>query len=609
MKVKDLTITATTVSARQGGLDNGKVYVNGAQIGSTKDLTEAGGITGWGFGSSFIVAAGTTAKVQVIADIKTSTSTSYANGNTVQVSVATTASGVQKMSSLGYQAAIAAVNGVAVTAGLTITAAGLAVSKTSGFNNQTIISGTNNVKLGSFVLTAGAAEGVNVSSVTVAFTTIAANSATVTNMYLADSAGVEIGSAKNVPGSSNIYSLSPNIALDANASKQIDLYANVIASSDIGSWVAEIDADGSGAVTGSAVSATEADIQTMTIADNGILTVVNGSMPDAAIVLAGSTGNYVAEYSFSAANEGFTVDKLKLKVGKSFATSTTAVSVSYTDKAGATRTSDKMFVASDSLSDATATFTGLTMYVPAGGDAKLKVYVSFTSASGATSGANSTISLDADEGFNATGDSGQGDTTLAASDLASNTFYIRKSKLTFAKLDAGTDPVAGAMYKFSVVADNAGTVEIKQLGFTVTTTTCDVSDMYLYDPSTSTVLTDTAVDLTTEGSSVRLVLGRAAAAAGTAGDDDIMSVSTTAKTYEVRGSVTGYSAAGDGITVRFKQDTTATSTAAAGTILATANGNYNVWSDRSVSAHTTATADWTNGYLLKDMTTAQSFSK
>jgi len=221
-------------------------------------------------------------------------------------------------------------------------------------------------------------------------------------------------------------------------------------------------------------------------------------------------------------------------------------------------------------------------------------------ASGATSGANSTIILDADEGFNAVGDSGTADTSVASADLASNTFYVRKSKPTFAKLDAGTDPVNGALYKFAVVADNAGNIEIKQLSFTVSTIGCNVINLYLYDTSASTQLTDIKISPTTEGSSVKLIVG-------TDNDNDVLVIGTTPKTYELRGAVTGYSAAGDEIIVRFKQDTIASDTVLAATSIA--NGSYNVWSDRSSSAHSTATFDWTNGYLIKDMTQSQSFSK
>jgi len=344
----------------------------------------------------------------------------------------------------------------------------------------------------------------------------------------------------------------------------------------------------------------------MTVASRGTLTVVNGSMPDAAIVLADSTGNYVAEYQFSAQNEGFTVDKLQLKVDNNFATSTSAVSLSYKDKDGATKTNDGMFISSDTLADATATFTGLTMYVPANSDATLKVYISMTSlSSNGVSGANSTVRLDADEGFNATGDSGTTDTTLAAADLTSNAFYNRKSKPTFAKQTLTGAPSTGnPLYKFTVVADNAGNIEIKQLAFTVTTNGCDVASLYLYKPSSSTQITDNEISPLTTGGTVALIVG--------AIDSDVLTIGTTAETYEVRGTVTNYSSAdADSVAIKFTLDAAGVANqsafdAGADDITSPAAGaanNYNVWSDRSgvSGGHTTETADWTNGYLLEGM--------
>jgi len=67
IKVKNLNVKATISSS--GGIDNGKVYLNGTQVGTTKDLTQATPVN-FTFGSTFIVAAGETAKVQVIGDVK-----------------------------------------------------------------------------------------------------------------------------------------------------------------------------------------------------------------------------------------------------------------------------------------------------------------------------------------------------------------------------------------------------------------------------------------------------------------------------------------------------------------------------------------------------------
>jgi hypothetical protein len=624
IKVQNLNvkaaITAVAGGAAHGGILNGIVKVDDVQVGTTKNLTEDAEIN-FTFGSTFIVKAGTTAKVKIIGDVKSTTSTSYTGGEKVLITLTDGSGNAQSLTSLGSLDR-PATDTVGYT--LNITAGALAVSKYSGYANQTMVAGTSDAKLGSFVVGAGAAEGVTVSSITVNLDASEYNSATLTRIYLVDhavntcgSSAVKMGDAKT-PTSANNFSVSFTLA--ASGAKIVDLCGDIKSGANAGTWAAEVDADGTGVTTSKSVAASATDgteIQTITIG-TGTLTTTNGSMPEEAIVLAGSTGNYMAQYTFSASNEGFTIDQLQLKVAKAFATSTAGLTIKYKNKAGTVVTSPlNVFTTNDGIANATATFTGLTMYVPADDDATLDVYVDMASlSSSGASGATGAIILDNNEGFSAKGDAGTSqvyaNSSATGSDFTGNSFYNRRTKPTFAKLDAGTDPVAGALFKFSVVADSAGTVEIKQLGFTFTTTTANVDDVYLYDPNTSTVITDTAVDIITSGQaaggSYRLVVGRPATAAlsGTNGDDDILSIGSTPKTYEVRGLVTGYTTS-TSINVRFKQDTAATTTSAVSTMVI--QGAYNIWSDRSASAHTTATTDWTNGYLLKDMTASQSFSK
>ncbi|MDP2709138.1 MAG: hypothetical protein Q8O93_03770 [bacterium] len=618
-KVQNLDVVATIAGGAEGGILNGVVKVDDVQVGSTKNLTQtpgtaAGNDVNFTFGSTFIVKAGTTAKVKIIGDIKTTTSTSYSGGETVTITLGTGSSNVQSQTSLGTLSRPAT-----DTAGYTlnITSGAVNVTKYSGFGDQTVVAGTNDAKLGSFVVSAGAAEGVTVNSITVALDTAEFSSSTLTRMYLVDNAtGLMLGDAKSSLGASNSYSVSFNLA--ASQGKVINLFGDIKSGADAGSWTANIDADGTGISTSKSVSAIALNIQTITIG-SGTLTATNGSMPDAAIVIAGSAGNYMAQYTFSASNEGFTVDKLQLKVQNSFATSTAAVTVKYTDKAGAAQESTQVFTTSAALPSATATFTGLTIYVPANGDKSIDVYVDMTSlSSNGSSGATGAVSLDYDEGFNATGDSGTAVTTPSGSsaDFTGNSFYNRKTKPTFAVLDAGTTPTS-KLFRFSVVADNAGNVDIKQLAFNIVTAGADVTSLYLYDPNASSQLTTNATNVTGNASSgnVSLIVGDTGDATG----NNVLTIGTVAKTYEVRGTVTGFGDSGDSISVSFKQDTAASATAGAYTLGADSIGDTtgdadtwtinqgNIWSDRSASAHTTATADWTNGFLLRDMTTSQSF--
>jgi len=588
IKIKNLNVKATI--STYGGIDNGKVYVDGTQVGTTKDLTQ-GTPVNFTFGSTFIVAAGTTAKVQVVGDVKTATSTSFSGGETVAVQISQGSGNAQRVSSLGtFNAPSSAV--AANT--LNITAAALTISKFSGYGNQTIVAGTNNAKVGSFVLQAGAAEGVDVGSITV--TLSSDEQATVTNMILKDHAdGTQLGAEKVNPSTSNIYSVN-GLSVPASGSKVIDVYANVISGSDSGPWIAQISSEGSGIVTGNAVSATATNVQTITIG-SGALYANNGSNADAAIVIAGSTGNASTQVTFSASNEGYTISQLLLKTEANFASNTAQVTISYKDKNGTTQTASAPFISSSAQTYATATFTGLTMYVPKGGDSNLNTSVDtvLLSENGA-SGNNGKIYLDYNNGFKATGDSGSTKASVGTADISGNSMYVRKSKPTFAKQSISTTPSSSSdLFKFSVVADGAGNIEIKQLSFNFSTSGATVLGAYLYDPNTSTVITDTAVNPDSSGD-VKLIVG--------AVDNDVLTIGTTAKTYSVRGTVAGWGDTGDTMTVKFKQDTSVGSTASSESIRGSVN---NVWSDRSAANHSTTSADWTSAYLLKNMTNAQSF--
>lgn len=483
----------------------------------------------------------------------------------------------------------------------------LSVTKYSSYGDQTIVPGTNDAKLGSFVITAGSNEGVNVTSIVV--TLSSANAASITNMYLKNHAtGAQIGSTKAVVTTSNTYTVNFNIALSNGL--VVDIYGSINGAADLGTWIANPQASGTGLVSFNSITggSTSNPIQTITIA-NGVLSAANGTQPDSAIILAGSTGNSVAQFTFSASHEAYIIDKLQIKVDNNFATSTSAITISYHDINGDPQTSSQIFT-TGSQADATATFTGLTIYVPANYDANVNVSLDLTSiASGATSGANSAIYLDYNEGFNATGASSETiKTAVGATDLNSNIFYVRKSKPTFAKLALSGTPMTGsALYKFTATADNAGNIEIKQLAFDIVTNGCNVSEVYLYDTNASTQLTDAEISPATTGGTVALIVG--------AIDNDVITVSTTPKTLEVRGTITGYTLDSDSVLVRFKTDVDAVINGNAYDVGANddvspaegAASQYNIWSDLSVTgeAHTTATSDWTNGYLLRDMSVSQ----
>ena len=593
IKIENLNVQADT-SIHNGGLDNGKVFFNGVQVGSTKDLSEGASVN-FTFGSSLIVNAGTTGIIDIYADAKTSTGTNLSATETILVTVAVGTSGnAQGMSSLNTLT----VPATAVAANtITVAASTLTTTKYSGYGNQTMVAGRNNAKIGSFVLSAGSSEGVNVDTLTIALST--ANAASLTNLTLKDAAtGAQIGTVKTTPGApTNAFGV--NLALAASQTKTIDIYADILTAANAGTIAAGAAATGTGTL-GTSVTASNVTLQTITVGNGSLTLAVAANNPTSANVIAGSTNVKVGQFVFTAANDSYTIEKLKIKVSNNAATSTTGITLKYKNAAGVEQTVSQPLT-TGSESNATATFDGLTMYVPSTGtDALLDVYVDIpTIASGATSGAAITVTIDYNEGYQQKNSAGTTATTIGSADVTAasgnnGTFYVRKTVPTFARVTSGLTsvPTTGqALYKFSLTADTASSVEFKKITLTVATTSVTIADMHIREAGSSTDLNTTAANATTAG----LV----AFTIGTTLTDDIQQIGAgSSKTYEITGTVTGWNASGDSAVFSITDDTTAAGSANASSL---AHGANFVWSDRSATSHTTITTDWIGGYLLKDL--------
>ncbi len=633
VKVDNLNVTADT-SSSGAGLDNGKVFVNGVQVGSTKDLAEFGGTTtNFTFGSSFIVKVGQTAVVDIYADAKTSASANLTSGETVRIYLgvgSSNANGQVSLSSVNFPAS--EVTGNAIT----VAASSLSATKYSGYGNQTLIAGAQNVKLGSFTLSAGSSEGVNVNTIDIGFASTV--SSTVSDVVVKDhDTGAMYGTSRATVSTSAQYSGSVDIP--ASGTKTFDIYANIKTGANVGAIPATTvttSTSGTGKVTGSSVSVSSAPtLQTMTIGSANLTVTVNaGSTPDIANVVAGQKVanvpvlNKVGAFRFTTQYSSYAVDKINVKVPASSATSVSAVTVKYQDVNGATQTaSQALALSSGGQTYSTATFTGLSFYIPADSNRDLEVYVSVPStADGATSGAAISAVLDADEGFNAIDSSGSADTTVAAADVASTDasgkgqLVVRK---TIPTLSAGTAPDAAlatganqVLGRFNVTADAAGDVDWDQVVFTVNKTAA----------ITLGATTTVAVWDITSGSAVQ-VAGTFATTTGSlvGGNDSLQNVSagllhfrpTTAQTvasgstrkYELRGTVGGTAAGANNVSVSIANPSStalqATAFAtAAGTLGTAANASF-VWSDWSSPTNHAANAltatDWANDYLVKSL--------
>lgn len=626
VKVDNLNVTADTSSSGLG-LDNGKIFLNGVQVGSTKDIAEFGGTTtNYTFGSSFIVTTGTTAVVDVYADAKTSAAANLTSGETVRIYLATGSSNAQGQVSLSsVNVPTSDVTGNLIT----VSSSSLSASKASDYPNQTMIPGASNVKIASFTLSAGATEGVNVNTIEIGFASSVTS--TLSDLMIKDVAtGNSYGTAKSTVGTANAFNGTVNIP--TSGTKTFDVYANVKSGANIGAIPATTvttNTTGQGSVTNSAVAvATAATLQTVTIGSANLTVTQNaGSTPDNANVVANPAGMVkVGSFRFTTQYSSYTVDKVAVKVSANASTAVSKVYLKYMDKNGVTVTNEGSFesLAVAPQTESTVSFTGLTFYIPADNNRDLEVYVSTAAiANVGMTGKSVTVTLDANEGFNATDSSGSVDTTVAGSDVASNastgkgTAVARKSIPTLSQgtapnpvLSAGSDQVLGT---FNVTADAKGDIDWGQVVFTVSKTAAvtigATSTLALWDvTSGSSQVVGTFA--TTTGS---LLGGLDALVNLTSGSlhfrpTTVQTVgANSTRKYELRGTVGGL-ASGSSLSVSIASPSSSVTTAAFATVagtLGTAGNASFVWSDWSdatthSSTPTTAT-DWTNDYLVKTL--------
>ncbi len=620
VKIETITVDADTTAGN--GLDNGKVFLNGVQVGSTLDIGSASSETGteFNFGSSFILKQGQIAIVDVYADAKSAAGTNSADGSVMDIGVSIAAADTEGVDSGDAVSAISEVEGFSRT----VTASSLTMTKYSGYGNQTLIAGTNVARLGAFTLSAGSTEGVNVNTITV--TLSAAEAATITDLTLRDTAtGVTIGNVKASPSTSNSYSV--NIAIPANGTKTIDLVGNIKSGSNIGSWIAAIDGSGTGAATAQSVTfgnSTTGTLQTITVGSGVLSAAVNaGNTPDSMNVIAGSSEVKVGSFRFTAQYSPYTVQEIKVKVPANAATSVSAVVLKYKDANGATQSSSQALALSsgDAVTYSTATYTGLSFFIPENTERDLDVYVSIpTVASGATSGAAISVVLDGDEGFKAIDSAGTSDTTLtgSTSDLASSatsgkgTMYVRKSVPTISApaldstvLVAGSDQVIA---RVNIAANTAGTVGWKKLVFTVNktaaVTTGATTTLALWQGSNQIAGTFA----TTTGS---LTGGLDSLSGLTTGTLTFIPTSEQeipageSRTYELKTTVGGL-ASGSSLSVSIANPSTSITTgtaSAVGIVVGASTTSSFTWSDRSSisTVHSESTSDWTNDYLVKTL--------
>lgn len=342
IKIETLKVSATSSRAAITELRNGALFANGSQIGSTADLTVSG--TTFNLGSSLIVAPGTPVVLEVRADIYDgdATPTDFVNNDTILVSLVAGSSNAQGQQSFTLLSTTARDSDT-----VTVKVGSLSVSKNTSYGDQSTAKGVAEFKVGSFILQAGSAESVTVSSldVTVAGTQSLSN---VTNLRVSESTTV-----KSSVGTTNSFPV--NFELAKNSQKIVDVFADLASDSVVSSTTIVSLAVVAQTASGEDASVTVTPGQTTTIANSALTVAVGADTPKADNVL-GLTSVEVGQFDFEATVEDYTITEIKVKASTTLAArSVTGLELKVDGaKVGSTA----------SYVGGIATFTGLNIIAP-----------------------------------------------------------------------------------------------------------------------------------------------------------------------------------------------------------------------------------------------------
>ena len=321
VRINSLTVTTPTTPTDLAGMDNVKVYFDGAQVGSTSDSDATNDDAAFTFGASLVIPAGQTKVIEIRGDTKNAAGTNYSANDSISVSLSAGSSNARGLSS-STSISTPAVSGNTLTG----SSGTLSVAENTGVGDASAASptgvlGQQNVIIGSFVITAGAGEGVTVTQITltddVQATTGSSLADTFQNMrlesggpadangnYAAGTAiGTTTGTLTDTEDTTYNYNPSPSIKLGVAKQIVVNIYADIL-SSATGTQLTSVNGDTTGVVYPSTVTATGDDtsssangtmsvgLQNLHLASSGSLTIENvasSAQVRANVITAGST--------------------------------------------------------------------------------------------------------------------------------------------------------------------------------------------------------------------------------------------------------------------------------------------------------------------------------
>ncbi|MEK7452818.1 MAG: hypothetical protein AAB614_01135 [Patescibacteria group bacterium] len=402
-KISDLTVGCTSAS---NVLTNVKLLLDGSQIGTTDSSVTCGTAESFTFGNTFQVPASATKYLTVVADTTDST---VLVGETVVITLAVGSSNIQ------FQTTLTSANTTAQTARtLTVQSGTASVVKNValGDKSSTNPTGTVNatdVKIGSFLITAGSGEAINVTQIALADVTSGTVMGTdFQNLKIKNSTGTQIGSTvTSLNTTAGTYTFTPSPAINIAAGQQyvVDVYADLKSSAtevDHNPVMAFDSVTATGVSTSSDASyTTNVDLQTAYVSANGNLTITKGAdTPIAQQIVMGSTEVSLATFKLAAdAAEAILVSDITVSDTVSSAATGTLKNIKLFVDGLQIGQTIQLDTTSATSTYAHAVFSGLSLTVPKNGSKLVTVKGDVTTSDdGAVTGSTHSFAMLANKG-------------------------------------------------------------------------------------------------------------------------------------------------------------------------------------------------------------------
>lgn len=497
------------------GMNDVAIYVDGTQVGSSQSFTvgasadPAAKDLSFGSNNLFTIPAGK----QVVVEVRGSLSLD--NSATTLTSVKTdlalgsnNAQGVTSYTTLS-------VPGVVVTGKiLNIVSGSVTVAKNGALQDMNVSKNSQKVRIGSYILSAGSAEGVIISNLKVGVTATEVGGGTnvimdnISNLYVSEN------TTPVQPQATNDFNV--NLTVAANATKVIDVYADMNELDNGDKLATTLAVTYRTDKTMNSGTTTAVAGQTMTVATGALGTPTLVSTPNSFFVMGGSTA-VAANYKFVATNADAYINEL-----------------SFT---GITAGINQIMIgdASAAVVSGAAKVSGLNIKIPAGtqgANVEVKaVYNNVTSANqgGMTTGADQNFTLSAYK-FTVNGSQADGTASIASKAMklvASYPAVVNAMNYTDTTLKIG--PKTEVM-RFTVTATGNNLVNVKSVvlkpshNYTISTAAGGVS---IYD----------AADLGTKLGSTTMTASNANMTLSL--DSDVTIDKGAAKTFVVYADTTG----------------------------------------------------------------------